>query len=111
MDSITQALAVILPWLKFWEWPGRIMKLIEQWKSMRAALHRERIAKAELDVALAKQPVSLREIEISEMMHQIRKHLNEAKPGTVPLIEPDPETNREIWNEAMRRIKQEARLK
>jgi len=90
------------------------MSFLAKWKEFRAASHRAHIAKVESDLADAGKPGALREIEIADMMHKIRALMNEnarRNPGRniVLDIQPGAEDDREIFDEAMRRIKQELR--
>jgi len=92
------------------------MSFLAKWKEFRAASHRERIAKVEADLADAGKPGALREIQIAETMQKIRDLTNanaRQNPGRQIFLDlqPDDGEDREIFDEAMRRIKQELRPK
>jgi hypothetical protein len=101
-------------WWKLWEWPGHILNWLKGWSEYREAAHRARKAKVEADVAEAGQSNVLFEVKVADMIRKFRKQYNDAEaanPGKniVPIIERLPEDDPDVFNEAMRRMKDETR--
>jgi hypothetical protein len=101
-------------WWKPWKWPEYVLRWLRGWYEVREARYKADKAKVDLEEAVKDQELADREREISAMVRKIRKLQNEYQaqyPGrhVVPQIVPAREDNPEIFQEAMRRLEEQAR--
>lgn len=120
MNSITHALAsvqhvwvlivgggLILFVTVFWE---PVMKILKSLAETMEAWHKAGTAKAQHRIAETGQPHALFEIQVADKIREIRKlKAEKAKPNIFVDIKPGPNENLEVFDEAMRRIKNEDR--
>jgi hypothetical protein len=100
----------ILAHWKPWEWPGHFMNWLE-------SFHKMREARANANIAEAKEPNAIWEGKVAHMMDKIRIAQNEVQaehPGKTldfSNIQPGPDDDVQVFQEAMRRIKEKQQSK
>ena len=93
-----------------------VLQKLKLFHEMREAKAKRRTAEIDQEIAEAKRGTILFEAKLEDMERRLRKHYNDTAakfPGqyVVPIIQPSDDDDIEVFNEAMRRTKNEMQPK